>query len=209
MSGQKFEIFYVNKILKAKVHSEGIGRKSKKVWLYLTTWEGYEDETWEPIQIFTEPQYAVKLFWKNADCGGRNHEKISQFCLGEVIHLKTPSSKTPKRKPGPGRSSASLITGTRVFALWPETQHYYSAVVQRRSGAGGYVDMRPCQKLRAGDTVILKTDSVVVADFQDDGAIVVNKNVDYSSIMISAYEIDQEWDDRVLSHSDIVCANGK
>ncbi|KAJ7835529.1 hypothetical protein B0H14DRAFT_2590166 [Mycena olivaceomarginata] len=51
--------------------------------------------------------------------------------------------------------------------------------------------------------VILKTDSVV------DGAIVVNKNVDYSSIMISAYEVDQEWDDRVLSHSDIVCANGK
>ncbi|KAJ7815637.1 hypothetical protein B0H14DRAFT_3476010 [Mycena olivaceomarginata] len=203
MSGQKFEIFYVNKILKAKVHSEGIGRKSKKVWLYLTTWEGYEDETWEPIQIFTEPQYAVKLFWKNADCGGRNHEKISQFCLGEVIHLKTPSSKTPKRKPGPGRSSASLITGTRVFALWPETQHYYSAVVQRRSGAGGYV---VCFD---DDESEYTTDSVVVADFQDDGAIVVNKNVDYSSIMISAYEIDQEWDDRVLSHSDIVCANGK
>jgi hypothetical protein len=57
--------------------------------------------------------------------------------------------------------------------------------------------------------VILKTDSVVVADFRDDGAIVVNKNVDYSSIMISAYEVDQEWDDRVLSHSDIVCVNGK
>jgi hypothetical protein len=116
-----------------------------------------------------------------------------------------------------------LITGTRVFALWPETQHYYSAVIQRRSVAGGYVvrfdddesetvrlkDMRPCQKLRVGDTVILKMDSVVVADFSDDGAIVVNKNVDHSSIMISAYEVDQEWDDRVLSHSDIVCANGK
>jgi hypothetical protein len=57
--------------------------------------------------------------------------------------------------------------------------------------------------------VILKTDSVVVADFRDDGAIVVNKNVDYSSIMISAYEVDQEWDDRVLSRPDIVCANGK
>lgn len=57
--------------------------------------------------------------------------------------------------------------------------------------------------------MILKTDNVVVADFQDDGATVFNKNVDYSSIMISAYEVDQEWDDRVLLHSDIVCANGK
>ncbi|KAJ7235637.1 hypothetical protein B0H12DRAFT_1141397 [Mycena haematopus] len=219
------ELFFVKQITQAKVYNEKTRRRNKKIWHYRTVWEGYDDITWEPIESFNGTKYAVRLFWANADCGPRNPNQISKFSSGEIIHLKQSSSKVRKtKKPGPGRSSVGLITGTRVFALWPETQQYYSGVVQKRSGAGSYVirfdedeseftvpltHMRPCTELRKGDTVVLKTDNAVVSELRDDGTVMVKKSVNCSNIAISAYDVDEQWDDRMLAHSDIVCASEK
>ncbi|KAJ7671324.1 hypothetical protein DFH06DRAFT_923084, partial [Mycena polygramma] len=111
---------------------------------------------------------------------------------------------------------------TRVFALWAEDKHYYSAVVQRRVGyrSHSYIvrfddidtevklplkHMRPCSLLRKGDTVILQTDSVVVADLRSNSAFLVKKAVDYSAVKISPYYIEKEWAERQLAHEDVVC----
>ncbi|KAF7335545.1 hypothetical protein MVEN_02208400 [Mycena venus] len=199
------ELFFVKRIIQAKIHTEGSRRKTKKVWHYLTEWEGYDDKTWEPEEVFDGTKYAVKLFWKNADCGPRNYQQMSKFTPGEIIYLKQASSKGTacKTKPGPGRSSVGLIVGTRVFALWPETNHYYSAVVQRRSGAGSYVvlfdedetehtvplkHLRACEQLRKGDRIVVKTDNFEVSDSRFDGSFTVEKILDYSNITISAYD---------------------
>ncbi|KAJ6469459.1 hypothetical protein C8R45DRAFT_1078764 [Mycena sanguinolenta] len=209
------ELFYVSESPYGRDSSED------KKDLVLFEWEGYKETTWEPIESFGGSRYAVTQFWANADCGPRNPDQMSKFSAGEVIHLKKKQSTVRKTKPGPGRSSVGLITGTRVFALWPETQHYYSAVVQKRAGAGSYVvrfdedeseftvalkHMRPCEDLREGDIVILKTDSATVSKLGNDGSLVVKKKVDYSTITLSAYDVEEQWDDRVLSHSDIVCS---
>jgi hypothetical protein len=126
-----------------------------------------------------------------------------------------------KRKPGPGRSSVGFVLGTRVFALWREDQHYYSAIVQKRLGKDTYLvqfdddesevkvslsQMRLCEKLQPRDSVILKTDSVLVSDFRKDGSFTVKKLVDFSAVKISAYDIREEWGDRKLLDSEIVCA---
>ncbi|KAF8175724.1 hypothetical protein K438DRAFT_2022846 [Mycena galopus ATCC 62051] len=219
------EVFYVDKITEAEVRTEGTRRNTKKVWYYHTVWEGYSesDTTWEPLESFKGSKYAVRHFWANADCGPRNHEQMSKFSPGEVVHLKQPSSKGWK-KPGPGRSSVGLITGTQVFALWPETKLYYYAIVQKRSGARSYVvrfdedeselvvplkNMRACDHLREGDRVVCKTDKAEISEIREDGTIRAGKKVDYSTISISAYDVDADWNDRMLSHSDIVCAIGK
>jgi hypothetical protein len=182
----------------------------------------------------------VKLFWANADCGHRNPEQLSRFKPGEIIQLKHSVKGTrmlhhdilsfsyphglyaaAKRKPGPGRSSVGFVLGTRVFALWREDQHYYSAIVQKRLGKDTYLvqfdddesevkvslsQMRLCEKLQPRDSVILKTDSVLVSDFRKDGSFTVKKLVDFSAVKISAYDIHEEWGDRKLLDSEIVCA---
>ncbi|KAJ6577710.1 hypothetical protein B0H19DRAFT_1121146 [Mycena capillaripes] len=217
------ELFFVRKITQAKVATNGTRRNVKKFWLYLTVWDGYDDLTWEPVESFQGSKYAVRFFWEHADCGNRNHEQISRFKVDEIIQLK-PSAKgtVSRRKPGPGRSSVGLILGTRVFALWTEDKHYYSGIVQKRSGKNpnAYVvrfdddesevtvslkHMRLCSQLRRGDTTILKTDSVVVSDLRSDGGFMVKKLVDHTAVKISAHDIEEEWEDRQLTHADILC----
>ncbi|KAJ7671311.1 hypothetical protein DFH06DRAFT_1365982 [Mycena polygramma] len=188
---------------------------------FLTEWDGYEERTWEPIESFMGKKYAVRLFWSNADCGHRNHEQLSRFKTGEVIKLKNTSFKESprKKKPGPGRSSVGLITGTRVFALCPEDKLYHSGVVQRFTKNNSYVvrfeddnteakvslkHMRPCEQLREGDSVILKTDNVVVGKVRSDGSFIVNKRVDYTTVKLSSYDVEKEWADRKLAHEEIV-----
>ncbi|KAK7032674.1 hypothetical protein R3P38DRAFT_2918349 [Favolaschia claudopus] len=213
------ELFFVKQITKAKFHIEGTGRKIVKSW-----WEGYEpaEETWEPIESFKGSQYAVHQFWLHADCGPRTHEQLRKFRAGEIIELKPvgPPPGGTKKKPGPGRSSVGLITGTRVFALWPENQHYYSGVVQKRSGATNYIvrfdedgteisvplkHMRRCDKIRSGDKVILKTDAVEVGEVREDGSMSITKEIDYSSITLSAYDVEHEWGDRLLLPCQVKC----
>ncbi|KAJ7152823.1 hypothetical protein C8R46DRAFT_1302036 [Mycena filopes] len=211
--------FYVEKIIEARLDAKGTGRNGKRFW-----WAGYAPDkaTWEPAENFEGSKYAITNFWKNADVtGGRNHEQLSKFDDNEVIKLKPPSKK-PASKPGPGRSSAGFTLGTRVFALWAEDQHYYSAVVQRRAGFNYVVrfdednleitlplkDMRACADLRTGDTIILKnTEDVGVSEIQDSGSIIVKTRADCSSIKISRYDIEQEWGKRQLRPSQVVCAS--
>ncbi|KAJ6461272.1 hypothetical protein C8R47DRAFT_1159782 [Mycena vitilis] len=167
-------------------------------------------------------KFAVRKFWSHADCGHRNHEQLSKFKAGEVIRLKDTSSKENSRKKilGPGRSSVGLITGTHVFALCPEDKLYHSAIVQRFTKNNSYVvrfeddnteakvalnHMRRCEQLREGDSVILKTDNVVVKKIRPDGSFIVNKRVDYSTVKLSSYEVEKEWADRKLAHDEIVC----
>ncbi|KAK6985148.1 hypothetical protein R3P38DRAFT_2805903 [Favolaschia claudopus] len=235
------ELYFVKQITKAKCHVEG----TVKSWRYLTEssiaeclekWEGYDPadgtiilwlhighlNSWEPIVSFQGSQYAVEQFWLHADCGDRTHEELHKFRDGEIIELKEkqPPSGGTKKKPGPGRSSVGLITGTRVFALWPENQHYYSGVVQKKSGATNYIvrfdeddtelslplkHMRRCDKIRSGDRVILKTDTVEFGELREDGSMSITKEIDYSSITLSAYDVEKEWGDRLLLPSQVKC----
>ncbi|KAJ7671352.1 hypothetical protein DFH06DRAFT_1177314 [Mycena polygramma] len=215
------ELFFVKRIIEARVVTEGARRPNKVIWEYLAEWDGYDHCTWEPIESFKGSKHAVGLFWANADCGGRNPDQLFKFKTGEVIKLKQPMSKGNSRK-RKRRASVTEIVGTRVFALWAEDKHYYSAVVQRRVGyrSHSYIvrfddtdaevklplkHMRPCSLLRKGDTVILQTDNVVVADLRSDSAFLVKKAVDYSAVKISPYYIEKEWAQRQLAHEDVVC----
>ncbi|KAJ6483730.1 hypothetical protein C8R47DRAFT_1217424 [Mycena vitilis] len=215
------ELFFVKRIIEARLFTEGARRPNKVIWEYLAEWDGYDHCTWEPIESFKGSKHAVGLFWANADCGGRNPDQLFKFKTGEVIKLKQPMSKANPRK-RKRRVSVTEIVGTRVFALWAEDKHYYSAVVQRRVGyrSHNYIvrfddidtevklplkHMRACSQLRKGDTVILQTDSVVVADLRADSAFMVKKAVDYSAVKISPYYIEKEWAERQLAHEDIVC----
>ncbi|KAJ7036685.1 hypothetical protein C8F04DRAFT_463373 [Mycena alexandri] len=214
------ELFYVEKIVEARVDVvKGGGRRAKKFWSYLTVWDGYDrkDWTWEPKEAFLGTPYAIQAFWRDADYGNRNPEQLSRFKVNETIKLKTSVTGKPKSKPGPGRSSEGIILGSRVFALWAEDQHYYSGIVQRRTGLDYVVrfdgddtevivplnHMRLCSKLRCKDSVILKTDNVGVVGIQEDGTITVQKEVDYSSVKISAYNVEYEWRDRQPSAEEI------
>ncbi|KAJ7152870.1 hypothetical protein C8R46DRAFT_1120634, partial [Mycena filopes] len=216
----KTEIFYVDKVLEAKVeiNRKGGAKKGRKCWLYLTTWDGYpdpEDRTWEPESSFFNKS-VLRIFWTAANCT-RDHKRISLFKIGEVIRLNHNTVK-PRSKPGPGRSSVGLL-GTRVFALSSEDGNYYSASVQERVGDdyvvrfdGGKAEatlplkhLRECNSLEAGDSVNLLRDNAVVAAFTDDGGFVAQKVVDYTTIRISRKNIQQEWEDRELEHDDIMC----
>ncbi|KAJ7671294.1 hypothetical protein DFH06DRAFT_113158 [Mycena polygramma] len=220
------ELFFVKKIVEAKVVALGTRRGQKKTWKFLTVWDGYDDLTWEPAESFLGSKYAVRLFWLNADCGHRNPDQMSKFKQGEIIKLKQASAlpkgkgSPRKRKPGPSRSSVGLI-GTRVFALWAEDKHYYSGVVQRRVGTSStYVvrfddddeevkvhlkHMRACNQIKPGDNAILKSDNVVVSNVRGDASFMVEKVADHTTVKISAYDIEEEWADRRLAHEDIVC----
>ncbi|KAJ7470932.1 hypothetical protein FB451DRAFT_1472670 [Mycena latifolia] len=210
------ERFYVSKVVQAKVVDVGSRHKPKKRW-----WSGYEETTWEPEDSFLGSKYAVKTFWRKALAGpnDRNYTDLSKFrtaYLAYVLALLV----ARKQKPGPGRSSVGLITGTRVFALWPETRHYYSAVVQRRKGTEYVVrfdqdeseltvplkHMRACAKLRTGDTIIMKDDTVPVAKINADGSLAIQRSLDIDGIMLSAWSVEAEWRHRKLSHKDIACA---
>ncbi|KAJ7698505.1 hypothetical protein B0H16DRAFT_1837254 [Mycena metata] len=213
------ETFYVEKVIEARLDTKGTGRTAKRFWSYCTIWVGFGEDkaTWEPAENFDGNKYAITQFWKNADLGPRIQTQLSKFNIGEVITLKPTK---PRSKPGPGRSSDGVILGTQVFALWPEDQHYYPAVIQRRSGTNYVVrfdedgseitlplkHMRACSDLRRGDTIILKADEIEVSEVRDDGSIVVEKTADYTSIKISAYEIEHEWSRRQLCPSRIICA---
>ncbi|KAJ6461282.1 hypothetical protein C8R47DRAFT_1241164 [Mycena vitilis] len=154
--------------------------------------------------------------WANADCGGRHTAQLFKFKTGEVIKLKQPMLKVNSRK-RKHRACVTEIVGTRVFALWAEDKHYYSAVVQRRVEYRSHnyivrfddidtevkLPLRACSQLRKGDTVILQTDSVVVADLSADSALMVKKAADYSAVKISPYHIEKEWAERQLAHGDI------
>ncbi|KAJ7770081.1 hypothetical protein B0H16DRAFT_1881849 [Mycena metata] len=215
------ELFYVERIVEARVDVKGEGRKSKKFWSYLTVWDGYgpTDWTWEPKEAFQGNQYAIQTFWRDADYGNRNPEQLSRFKPNEKVKLKTSVTGKPKSKPGPGRSSAGMVMGSRVFALHAEDHHYYSGVVQRRSGLNYVVrfdeddtevtvplkHLRLCAKLRCKDTVILKADNVEVVGIEEDGRITVQKVADYSSVKISAYNVEHEWRDREPSDEEIHC----
>ncbi|KAJ7082903.1 hypothetical protein B0H15DRAFT_851922 [Mycena belliarum] len=145
---------------------------------------------------------------------------MGRFTEGEIIQL--PQASARKQKPGPGRSSTGLITGTRVFALWSENQHYFSAVVQRRENDRYWVrfdeddsealvplaHMRLCAKLEAGDTIILKSDTVQISKIMTDGSLAIEENLTVNDIIISAWIIDAQWEDRKLTHEEINCADG-
>ncbi|KAJ7776628.1 hypothetical protein DFH07DRAFT_980903 [Mycena maculata] len=218
------EDFYVKKVLKARLDSGR--RRQDKYWSYFTSWENYEssENSWERTENFRGSKYALKLFWKNVDIGGRDHKNLSLFKVGEVIELRessTPSKDVPKRKPGPGRSSAGLL-GTKVFALWAEDQHYYAAEVQQRQGKKYLVkfyedhseltvslkEMRPCSGLRPSDTVIQMADEIRVFAVGEDGTLTLKKRADVTAVKLSAWAVENEWQDRMLSHKDIICASG-
>ncbi|KAJ7472038.1 hypothetical protein FB451DRAFT_1251729 [Mycena latifolia] len=145
MSGDSEERFYVSKIVGAKVVDKGSRQKHKKCWTYLTEWDGYPDPTWEPEENFMGLKCAIKTFWRRASPKDRNPKDLSKFRTGEVIYL--PQVVARKQKPGPGRSSAGLIKGTKVFALWPDTQ----IILPWFSGAKGmntvFDSMRTTQRL--------------------------------------------------------------
>ncbi|KAJ7769905.1 hypothetical protein B0H16DRAFT_1881751 [Mycena metata] len=199
----QFEVFHVDKIIKAKVVKAKTG--GKKRWaspahdivkamlicvrqLYLTMWDGYseDDMTWEPEDSFLT-DCALRVFWNSANCR-RDHNQISEFKKGEVIELKGAHTTTakPRSKPGPGRSSVGPI-GARVFALCAADGCYYSAYVQERVGEKYVVrfeddnveatlplkHMRECAKLEPGDTITLLRDNALVADLADDGSFTV------------------------------------
>ncbi|KAJ7769840.1 hypothetical protein B0H16DRAFT_1776711 [Mycena metata] len=209
------ETVYVEKVIEARLDTKGTGRTAKRFWGL--TVSRVIVRFWEPAENFDGNKYAITQFWKNADLGPRIQTQLSKFNIGEVIKLKPTK---PRSKPGPGRSSEGVILGTQVFALWPEDQHYYPAVIQRRSGTNYVVrfdedgseitlplkHMRACSDLRRGDAIILKADEIEVSEVRDDGSIVVEKTADYTSIKISAYEIEHEWSRRQLRPSRIICA---
>ncbi|KAJ7676245.1 hypothetical protein B0H17DRAFT_1207378 [Mycena rosella] len=163
------EEFYVSRILEAKMVNVGSRTKLTRCWAYLTEWADYQELTWEPEENVMGSKWAVKTFWRRvaSRLDGRHHTNLHKFKLGEIIAL--PTECVRKRKPG----LKSSATGTRVFALWPETRHYYSGVVQRRVGNkyGVRFDeddteltvalkhMRPCAQLREDDTIILNSDT--------------------------------------------------
>ncbi|KAJ7744356.1 hypothetical protein B0H16DRAFT_1463228 [Mycena metata] len=137
---------------------------------------------WEPEESFLTT-CALRVFWNTANCH-RDHNQISKFKKGEVIGLKKAhTTAKPRRKPGPGRSSVSLI-GARFFALWVPDGYYYSAYVQEGVGDKYVVrfeddnveatlplkHLRDCTKLEPGDTITLLRDNAVVADLADDGS---------------------------------------
>ncbi|KAJ7660561.1 hypothetical protein B0H17DRAFT_1144932 [Mycena rosella] len=209
------EEFYVQRVLEAKVINTGSRNKPKK--------DRFEWK-WEPEENFTGAKWALKTFWRRVDSklGGRDYKDLRKFKVDERINLPRERGPVSKQKPGPGRSSAGLIKGTRVFALWPPTQHYYSAVVQRRiAHSEQYVvqwdednssfalplkHMRPCAELREEDTIILKSDVVQITRINPDGTFMVNERLDIGDIIISAWNVEDEWEDRKLAHEDIACA---
>ncbi|KAJ6509756.1 hypothetical protein DFH09DRAFT_1100692 [Mycena vulgaris] len=175
---------------------------------------------WEPEENFLGTKWALKAFWKRAKLDGRNYKHLKQFKMHEVIQPAEKAVQASNRKPGPGRSSAGLVTGTRVFALWHENNHYYSAVVQRRKGNKYVVQfdeddshhvvslkhMRACADLREDDTVMQKSDVARIWEIKADGSFTIQKELNINSITISGWSIDDEWGDRKLTHKDIVCA---
>ncbi|KAJ7676303.1 hypothetical protein B0H17DRAFT_1207434 [Mycena rosella] len=210
------EEFYVSRILEAKMVNVGSRTKLKRCWAYLTEWADYQELTWEPEENFMGSKSALKTFWRRVDprLDGRHHTELRKFKLGEFIAL--PTEYVHKRRPG----SESSATGTRVFALWPETHHYYPGVVQRRVGNKYEVrfdeddtgctvalkHMRPCAQLREDDTIILKSDTVKISGIKPDGSLRVKKRLEIGDVSLSAWCVAEEWKDRKLTHKDIVCA---
>ncbi|KAK6981770.1 hypothetical protein R3P38DRAFT_3113425 [Favolaschia claudopus] len=220
-SGVHEELFFVKQITKAKFHIEGTGRKIVKSWRYLTQWEGYEptEETWEPIESFKGSQYAVQQFWLHADCGPRTHEQLNKFRAGEVIELE-PTRPPPREKTRSRKVVCGFDHGHPRLRAVAGKSTLYSGVVQKRSGATNYIvrfdedgteisvplkHMRRCDKIRSGDKVILKTDAVEVGEVREDGSMSITKEIDYSSITLSAYDVEHEWGDRLLLHCQVKC----
>ncbi|KAJ7116717.1 hypothetical protein C8R44DRAFT_739400 [Mycena epipterygia] len=207
------EDFYISKILQAKVVGRGT-RNTEKHWVVGGVPGrnvGNRDSSYfilNPEHLLVCTRWAVKTFWKRADLASRDYKQLSYF---------KPARNT---RPGLGRSSAGLITGTHVFALWREDSHYYSAVVQQCVGSKYVVrfddddteatvplkHMRPCSKLEEGDSIILKSDNAKVSKIKSDGSFTIERVLALSSIKISAYDVEEKWQDCMLSHVDIVCA---
>ncbi|KAJ7683223.1 hypothetical protein B0H17DRAFT_1333352 [Mycena rosella] len=212
------EEFYVKRVLEAKIINVGTRNNPKKGWTFLTEWADYPDPNWEPEENFIGTKWALQTFWRRAELRGRDPKRLRLFKMGEIISLP---NEAPKEKPGPGRSSVGLILGTRVFALWPETCYYQSAVVQRRIEDEYEVrfdeddvkfivaleHMRPCAEIQEGDTVILKADSARISAVKEDGTLRIKKRIGIDDIRISAWSIEDEWGDRKLAHEDIDCAD--
>ncbi|KAJ7082902.1 hypothetical protein B0H15DRAFT_851912 [Mycena belliarum] len=212
MSGE--EEFFVSKVIGAKVE-EAAGGKSEKKWVYLTEWADYPYEaTWEPEHHFNGTKWAIQSFWEKMGPKYWDH-RVARFNSGVILSLPQIAIK---RKPGPGRSSEGLISGTRVFALWHETQKYYAAVVQRRKGEKYQVrfeedgsqswvarqHLRPCAKLRKGDTVVLKSTTAQVSEIKPDGSIKIAQTLNFDNVVISAWDVEAQWGDRRLTHRKIV-----
>ncbi|KAJ7503369.1 hypothetical protein B0H11DRAFT_2187809 [Mycena galericulata] len=209
------QTFSVDKVLKARVDKGG---KGKKYW-----WEGYSerDATWQVEEDFLGSKWSIKTFWQHANVGKRDPTRFSQFKLGEIISLRESSVAENSQRAGPGRSSAALVT--KVFALWPEDQLYYTALVQRRNYGSKYTvrftdddsesvvslkEMRLCSQLRPSDTVIAAEDSITVSSIGNNGYIVLKKKIKIEDVRISSLAVATEWGDRTLSHEDIITASG-
>ncbi|KAJ7190766.1 hypothetical protein GGX14DRAFT_482557 [Mycena pura] len=214
--------WFVKEVSKAKLVDRLDGKKVTKQWLYWTEWQGYpEDSSWEPADSFSKPRHMVTSFWNRADRQNRDFKKMSQFHVGEVIGLKPkePEPQESRRKPGPGRSSAGLLSGTRVFAPFGDG-YFYSSVVQRRvrdkyvvkfdddnsQATVPLTELRACADLRAADRVILPEEVVYIARMKKNGAYEVKNTLELPEMKLAAGDIKEHWGDRMLSHKDIVCA---
>ncbi|KAJ7650925.1 hypothetical protein FB45DRAFT_889134 [Roridomyces roridus] len=229
MPACKPEEFFVDKVIKARVAP---GARGKKYWEFETLWKGYlaTEATWIPQKNFQGDKWALKVFWERSDVGNRDPSKLNQFEVGEIFQLReevavgfncpaaNKSSKPRIQKPGPGRSSAALVS--KVFALWPDDNLYYPGIVQRRLGDKYVVrfmeddselvvnleHMHLCAKLRPSDRIVVTDDMNTVSMIGEDGTIVLKKRVKVEDVKLSTAEVDKYWQDRLLSHHDIICA---
>ncbi|KAJ7574134.1 hypothetical protein C8J56DRAFT_1173060 [Mycena floridula] len=91
-ASQEYELETVTgaKVTKAKA----AGRSKSEAELYWTfnvQWKGYssQENTWEPAENLKNSQDALKVFWRNADTGGRDHEDLTLFKVNEKIKRKS------------------------------------------------------------------------------------------------------------------------
>ncbi|TFK42504.1 hypothetical protein BDQ12DRAFT_732150 [Crucibulum laeve] len=81
----------------------------RKHWSYRVRWKGYgaDADTYEPKESFVGSEDILKRFWEGVDTGGRDHENIKLFQLGEVLRRMGPPRRK-KRKSSTNASNVSL-----------------------------------------------------------------------------------------------------
>jgi hypothetical protein len=67
-------------------------------------------------------------------------------------------------------------------------------------------EMRLCADLQDGDSVVLKSDKVTVSNCSPDGSFIVQQEANIGTVVLSGWDVDNEWSDRTPRHRDIICA---
>lgn len=144
-------------------------------------------------------------------------------------------SETPEPRAAKRRKSGSVIpslgvNSTRVFALWKQTNSFYSGTVRAAYQVPGRymvdfddgdkcdVDIAKLRRfsLRAGDNVLLvQNQQAVVVDVDEDVVTVelddvakTHKEVPVKELRIASRTVNKDWEDRKFTAEEILSAEG-